>query len=153
MAKLAIFDLDGTLIHFPFTYLFDETIRILKLFGHPDVPRVDLESAFSSFDYFRVVQSNLKLCWDTEAQFQSKFWTEFNWVDYPKAEIFSDTISILTALKQAGYLIAIATARATSVTHFLGHFCGYGSALPRNDSNNSGNLCSRLSSPFPKKLG
>ncbi len=115
MTKLAIFDLDGTLINFPFTYLFEETERIISALGHPAVLRKDLESAFSSFDYFRVINYGLKVSWDSEKDFQSKFWNEFNWIDYPKAVVFIDTIQSLKALKDLGYTLAIATARATTL--------------------------------------
>lgn len=114
MSKLAIFDLDGTLIHFPFSYLFAETQRILKLFGHPDVSQEDLEASFSSFEYFRVVQYGLKLSWSSEEDFQAKFWSEFNWTHYPKALVFDYTIELLARLRSLGYRIAIATARASS---------------------------------------
>jgi phosphoglycolate phosphatase-like HAD superfamily hydrolase len=116
MPKLAIFDLDGTLIHFPFSYLFSETQRILKLFGHPDVSQEDLEESFSSFEYFRVVQYGLNINWSSEEDFQAKFWTEFNWIDYPKAQVFDDTIDLLARIDSLGYKIAIATARASSAS-------------------------------------
>lgn len=112
MTKLAIFDLDGTLIHFPFSYLFDETLRILAFLGHPEVARMDIEASFSSFEYFRVIQYELKTSWSSEEDFQAKFWAEFNWTHYPKAVTFEDTFPLLEALKKAGYELAIATARA-----------------------------------------
>lgn len=112
MPKLAIFDLDGTLIHFPFSYLFDETLRILKLLGHPEVARVDLEESFSSFDYFRVVNYDLKVGWQSEEDFQAKFWAEFDWENYPPAVPLEGVLSSLERLVDSGFSCAIATARA-----------------------------------------
>lgn len=103
--RLVVFDLDGTLVHFHHDYLLDETLRILPLLEHPPVDRMELIDHFSSFDFFRFVAG------ENKEQFVESFWSHFNWDSFPKAVPFASTLTILQTLRQAGFELAIATAR------------------------------------------
>ena len=60
-AKLAIFDLDGTLVEFPREFLFSESERIMKLISHPEVERSVMLESFADFDFFRFLLDSLEI--------------------------------------------------------------------------------------------
>lgn len=115
--KLIIFDLDGTLVHFPFHYLYSETHRIFKKNKWADslVQNV-LEDCFSDFDYFRFLKELSHL--ESEKTIEH-FWNEFNWFNYPSAKTFEYTEFILSEIDPDKYDLAIATARSGSIEEIV----------------------------------
>lgn len=107
--KLAIFDLDGTLIHFHHDYLFSQTASILSKLEHPQIPRTELEQHFSAFDFFRFAQVPCK------KTFEEKYWSHFDWHNFPKDIVYPGVYDLLEKLKQRDIKLALATARLSSV--------------------------------------
>lgn len=103
--RLVIFDLDGTLVHFPHDYLLDEAERIIPLLDHPPIDRSELFEHFASFDFFRFVLH------ENRDEFVETFWSHFDWERFPKPIPFPSTLSVLSELKLLGFSLAIATAR------------------------------------------
>lgn len=114
--KVVIFDLDGTLIHFPFAYFYSETNRIFIKNSFPLPTQSILEDCFSDFDYFRFLYSYPGL---DAAMVRDTFWHDFNWEGYPRPELFDSSLVQLKTLKNKGYLLSIATARATTREELL----------------------------------
>lgn len=106
--RLAIFDLDGTLIEFHREYLFSQTDEILPRMGHSVIAREELELSFSLFDYFRFFADHLR---DTLVE---EFWEHFNWECFPKPELISGVLDTLDALLTHKVKVAIATSRFIS---------------------------------------
>lgn len=100
--KLIIFDFDGTLVHFPFEYMFSETDRILNHFAHEPVRRFELEEAFSDFDYFRFIKLSPEMPFKDVEEFKASFWKCFDWDNFPKSLVFKETIQCLRDLKKEG---------------------------------------------------
>ena len=100
--ELAIFDFDGTLVHFHHDYLFDQTLLAIDKYNHPPVSREELREHFSECDYFRFSQCD---------EFTAKFWAEFSWESFPAPVLFDETVTVLESLRARGVNIAIATAR------------------------------------------
>jgi len=107
--KLLIFDFDGTLVHFPFSFFYQETHRIFIKNEWATLEQTILEECFSDFDYFRFVKSFEHLDFDHVVK---KFWDEFDWLSYPNAKLFEKIDVVLEDLDQSGYGLAIATARS-----------------------------------------
>jgi phosphoglycolate phosphatase-like HAD superfamily hydrolase len=103
--KAIIFDLDGTLIHFPHEYLFDETERICQLLDEDPVDRKHMQECFRDFDFFRMLP---ELKRDDLTQ---KYWQHFDHGRYPKPRPFDFTKSLLRDISSSGIRIAVATAR------------------------------------------
>lgn len=105
LPRLAIFDLDGTLVEFHHDYLFSEAERIIEHLVHPPTPRELLEECFSAFDFFRFVS-------DREQEiFIKDFWHAFNWNGFPQTAPISGAVETLEHLSAQGVDIAIVTAR------------------------------------------
>jgi len=106
---LIIFDLDGTLIEFHQEYLFEQTFKILEELKHPPVEKSILKHHFSMFDYFAFVT-------ERQEHFVETFWTSFDWENFPKPKNIPNALELLDQLTNAGYSMAIATARLTTET-------------------------------------
>ena len=107
--KLVIFDLDGTLVEFPKEYIFSQTHRILGEFDHPPVERAEMELHFSRFDLFKFVRH------DDREGFIERYWSAFDWDNYPKPVPLKGSVSLLQKLKAMGLFTALATARLDTV--------------------------------------
>jgi len=103
--RLVIFDLDGTLIEFHHEYLFSQTERIIRKFGHPETERQVLEHHFSIFDYFGFVRE------DERDNFIEKFWTEFDWNSFPTPVPIEGVVDALVELNSKNIATSIATSR------------------------------------------
>lgn len=103
--KLFIFDLDGTLVHFPREYLFFHAEAVIKDLGHREVPRIELEEHFSSFDFFAFVSPDHKI------HFENKFWEKFDWQSYSDNKPIVGVRETLEKLFNTNRQIAIATSR------------------------------------------
>ena len=108
MPRLFIFDLDGTLVHFPHEFLFLEAERILAKLEHPPVERHRLKEHFSDFDFFRFVTH------PEPEQFVEMFWSVFDWENYPRSLPLDGVVNALEQLKADGAKTAIATARLST---------------------------------------
>lgn len=109
--KLVIFDLDGTLVHFPHDYLISEAIRINVELGHPVVDAGTVHAGFEAFDFFRFVESTFD-----RAHYTERFWELFNWAHFPKPRPLPNTLRVLEAIRDQGIAMGIATARLTPIT-------------------------------------
>ena len=106
--RVVIFDLDGTLVEFHRDYLFSETAKILDKLNHPPVEIDALHASFAAFDFFRFVI-------DPEPDnFIARFWSHFDWDNFPSAKPIEQARDILKELRQAGIETAVATARLGS---------------------------------------
>lgn len=105
LPKIIIFDLDGTLIHFPQDYIFQQADRILAEFAHPPVPQAALASHFADFDFFRFVLA------EEREQFIERFWKAFDWENFPKPVPLPGVVTTLAHLNSRGLTCTIATAR------------------------------------------
>ena len=103
--RLAIFDLDGTLIEFHREYLFTEAGRILRVMGHSEIPLETLAQSFAAFDFFRFVESKKR------DLFVEEFWRHFDWDGFPQAAVISGAREVLEDLQSHGVVITLATAR------------------------------------------
>lgn len=108
LPKLVIFDLDGTLVEFPRSYLIEEVHRILPMIGLEPVELSALEEAFTAFDFFRFFHEEQR-----ETHIKA-YWREFNWDNYPKSNPFPYSVDVLKALADLGVGSSLATARATT---------------------------------------
>ena len=101
--RLIIFDLDGTLVEFPKSYLFNELERILPII-QVNVPSSDLvEHYFSDFNFFGFA--------DDQHHVQNSYWHHFNWENFPSSRAFDFTNTVLSQLTTLNISSAIATAR------------------------------------------
>ena len=103
--RVVIFDLDGTLVEFHRDYLFSETAKILERMNHPAVELELLQSSFAAFDYFRFVTD------PDQDGFVERFWTHFDWDNFPQAKPIGEAQDVLRRLRQLGMMTAVATAR------------------------------------------
>lgn len=115
ICKLVVFDLDGTLVEFPYSFLLDETERVLAAIGFPRVAREVLQSSFAAFDFFRFVEHAER------EHFLEKFWKEFNWDNHPPLVPLPGALEVLKSLAAIGIPCVIATARAISREKLIEH--------------------------------
>lgn len=106
--KAVIFDLDGTLIEYPYEYVFNETERVLHKLEMPALGRETFQERFSNFDFFGFIEE------PNRVEFQKRFWLEFNETTLPKAVILEGTKELLQSLKAKDITLAVATARPTN---------------------------------------
>ncbi len=109
--KLFIFDLDGTLVHFPKNYLFAHAEKVIEELKHPKISRLKLEEHFSSFDFFAFVSDEHKI------NFEKKFWEQFNWQSYSTNKPINGVKKTLEKLFNSERQIAIATSRYCSANN------------------------------------
>ena len=107
--RLVIFDLDGTLVHFPFEHLFSTAERVIEELSLPSVGRTEIERCFAAFTFFDLVAHHQRDIFSQELA------TQLHGMEYPVSEVFEDTIPVLKELKKAGLSLAVATARSTTV--------------------------------------
>ena len=110
--RLIVFDLDGTLVEFPFTHLFDTTERVLLGMGQA-VARADIGLGFAEFEYFRIVEASM------QHHFAAALSQALDWKSYPPVEVFPHTIDCLSRLRSAGYELALATSRDSPVEELV----------------------------------
>lgn len=104
--RLAIFDLDGTLIHFEHDYVFTKAKEILPQLGYPDITAQDLERRFADNRMFDFVPDNERTV------FAIKFWNHFKHSENPPTRILDGAAETLAKLADKHMTIAIATARS-----------------------------------------
>lgn len=104
--KVAMFDLDGTLIPFPKDFLFSQTFEVFSEMGIEAVSREAMESAFARFDFFSIVDEEIR------NTFMERYWARFQWNAYPRFSPFEGAINCLASLKEQGITTAIVTSRA-----------------------------------------
>lgn len=114
--KLALFDLDGTLVEFHREYLFSQAEKLIGEMGHRPVHRAEIEDAFSDFEFFRFVEGM------APAVFEEKFWGAFDWQNFPKAKPIPGAIETLGNFKDNGLHLAVVTARFTPRDRLLAEF-------------------------------
>ena len=107
--KLAIFDLDGTLIRLEHEFLFSRAIEVLASFGITDVTEEALEGYFKDHNFFGYIDV------DERRAFEVAFWKRFNEVHLPPPVAFDETMHALDHCLSQGWKIAIATARTHPV--------------------------------------
>lgn len=124
--KLAIFDLDGTLIHMEHEYFIEKSMRVLPELGFPDLTREEYAKHLYSHDTFGFVPPELK-----EATIE-KFWKIWDSSDAPPPRPISGAHEALEKIANSGAKIALATARNSPShklekllenTGFMDHFC------------------------------
>lgn len=106
-AELFMFDLDGTLVEFHHNFLFHEAERIIKLLGHPPVPKSELESGFRIFDFFRFVNKEIVAL----EEFRESFWKHFRSHEIPAPVLLREVKETLSILKNNGKKLALVTSR------------------------------------------
>lgn len=105
LPKVIIFDFDGTLVHYHFDFLIEQTHRVFGLLNVEPVSDSYLKDCFSDFDYFRFAEKS------SDPEFIKHFWHKFDWSKLPFPEPFSCTEQTLGFLKSLGIKLAVATAR------------------------------------------
>lgn len=118
--RLAIFDLDGTLIEFHHTYLFEQAQMILPRLGFEDVKRELLKHLFSEFDFFGFSPATRR------AEVEKGFWELFDIKNFPPPVLIDGVLEVLEDLASVGLHTAIATARAESEEMLMGRLKGTG---------------------------
>lgn len=103
--KLAIFDLDGTLIEFHLAFLLSQAESIIQRMNHPVVARDELLEHFRNFDFFRFVVE------DNREKFVEEFWRLFDWAGFPAPRPIPGAKDALQVIADAGIQVGIATAR------------------------------------------
>ena len=103
--KLALFDLDGTLIKFAKEFLFSQTRAVYEKLSMEEASLETLEDYFSKFDFFGFVEDSRR------AEFERVYWELFNWADYPEPEVLPGTLETLSWLKESGVPSVIVTSR------------------------------------------
>lgn len=105
--KLAIFDLDGTLIDPKVDIFLEHTLEILGDFGYPDITRQQLDEYYRSFNIWGFVPV------EQRDEFEKHFWLALNKRHLEDPEPIQGVHDMLDALLSHGMKIAIATARDT----------------------------------------
>lgn len=105
--KLAIFDLDGTLIDPKVDIFLEHTLEILPQFGYPNITLEDLSDYYRNFNIWGFVPEA------DRDQFESKFWDALNKRHLRDPEPIQGVHELLDTLLSRGIKIAIATARDT----------------------------------------
>lgn len=105
LPRLALFDLDGTLIEFHKEFLFSEADRLIQEAGFSPVHRSVLEECFSDFDFFKFLPS------DAQAEFMEFFWQEFDYDSTPIASPIDGACEVLRHFREKDIPCCIVTAR------------------------------------------
>ena len=105
--RLAVFDLDGTLIHYEFDHFFEETLKILPELGYPETTLSDLARYFEEYNYFGFVPKKRR------HDFEEKFWSLMSREHYPSPREIEGAVELLGQLVEREMTVAIATARST----------------------------------------
>jgi len=103
--KLALFDLDGTLIKFAKEFLFSQTKAVYQKMELPEASGEELESYFSKFDFFGFVENSKR------EEFERVYWELFNWANYPVPEVLPGVVDTLSWLKEHRVPSVIVTSR------------------------------------------
>jgi phosphoglycolate phosphatase-like HAD superfamily hydrolase len=111
--KLALFDLDGTLVEFHHEYLFSQAEKLIGELGHKPVHRTEIEDAFSDFEFFRFVEGM------APELFEEKFWRAFDWANFPNSNPIPGAIETLQTFKEQGIHLGLVTARFTPRDHLI----------------------------------
>ena len=102
---LAIFDLDGTLIHMNHDFFFEQALSVIKKLGYPHLTRADLEGCAFNNDFYAFVPQ------DSREEFRHAFHELFDESAIPPAQPFDGALDALDHLASQGLHITIATAR------------------------------------------
>lgn len=105
--KLAIFDLDGTLIEFEDEYFYPEALKIISALGYPKITKADLQHYWSHNDFFGFVPE------EHRQEFAHSFHEVYDEDTLPPPRPFAGTIETLEHLLGHDIKIAIATARTS----------------------------------------
>lgn len=105
-ARLAIFDLDGTLIHFEHDFIFEKLLAYLPGHGYGHITRAELERLFSENRLFDFVPEK------DRHSFGHVFFQGIDLSEVPKAQVLDGAPEVLAMLVERGLKVAIATARA-----------------------------------------
>lgn len=110
--RLAIFDLDGTLIHYEHEFLFDEAERILPIVG---LGHISKEEFIHQFEHDRLFSF---LTDDEERRAMEEHFWKHLWIhERPDPRTIEGVVETLDALASQGIKLAIATARAQLEEH------------------------------------
>lgn len=105
--KLAIFDLDGTLIEFEDEYFYPEALKIISHLGYPQITKADLQENWSHNNFFGFVPE------EQRQEFAHSFHEIYDEDTLPPPRPFAGTVETLEHLLQHDIKIAIATARTS----------------------------------------
>ena len=105
--KLAIFDLDGTLIDPKVDIFLQHTLETLPQFGYPDITLEQLSDYYRNFNIWGFVPETQR------EHFETRFWEALNKRHLQEPEPVQGAHELLDALLTRGIRIAIATARDT----------------------------------------
>ena len=105
--KLAIFDLDGTLIDPKVDIFLEHTLETLPQFGYPQITLDQLSQYYRNFNIWGFVPESER------DHFESRFWETLNKRHLEEPEPVQGAHELLDKLLTRGMKIAIATARDT----------------------------------------
>jgi len=103
--RLAVFDLDGTLVHLEIEFFLAHSIEILGKLGYPHITRNELAGLADNNDFFGFVPA------DKREELRHTFHEMFDESLCPAPRLLNGTIETLDDLASRGIKITIATAR------------------------------------------
>lgn len=105
--RLAIFDLDGTLIEYEMDFFVDESLRIIHELGYTQITASDLRRYAAQNDLFAFVPQKDRV------EFSHEFHIRFDEKRQPPARPIEGALQTMESLASHGLELAICTARAT----------------------------------------
>ena len=103
--KHIIFDLDGTLLHFPHDFFLSRAQAVFGSLGFSGLSLKTLREAFSRYEFFSVCDvANQHLI-------SEQFWELFKGAAPPKPIVFDGVHELLATIFERGMAVSIATAR------------------------------------------
>jgi len=105
--RLAIFDLDGTLIHYEMDFFVRESLRIIHELGYPHMTEAELKRYAAQNNLFAFIPE------DQRSEFSHVFHERFDESGQPPAKPIEGALHTMENLVSHGLEIAICTARAT----------------------------------------
>lgn len=110
LPKVAIFDLDGTLIDFEHSHFFTHAERILEQLGRAEIHKREIQSRFAQDDLWGWLPV------DERASFSDRFWGVYKFTETPPARTLAGALETLAHFHSSGARIAIATARSDTIS-------------------------------------